>query len=362
MENKFMPKPSPKSDKTTKAVFIGLLVTLLFVIAGIAIFFAVNGSSKAAKGSNASGKSSSTLYSGSNAEDPLFKITLKTFGDNKEFLLVTPNPGQDRNMFNIVGVAGQYLVTQEYKGDESGKKNAKGDSLYKYDYYNIYVYDTEKPNQKPKQIDLLKLAKKAGDEDYLNQASLLLFMLNGQGYLQLPFGASSADPISNKKFLNLYSQKIEEMYIPTNSDTLETEFKYASVDISKTLAPFGLEMFRSATNGKDFDDRSKTPTGNLPALYYLSAKDRSLNMDNTNFAKEEKDAYEAVKTKHARIYSLPNKVTNEAWVNTLLHWMAPVGQDAYELPVNAFKPTKEEGKVKSYKELQSWNDNHIRKK
>ena len=85
-------------------------------------------------------------------------------------------------------------------------------------------------------------------------------------------------------------------------------------------------------------------------------------MDNTNFAKEQKDAYEAVKTKHARIYSLPNKVTNETWVNALLHWMAPVGQDAYELQVSAFKPTNEECKVKSYQELQSWNDNHIRKK
>lgn len=95
MENKFMQKSTPKSDKTTKAVFIGLLVALLFVIAGIAIFFAVNGSSKSAKGSIASGKTSSTLYSGSNAGDPLFKITLKTFGDNKEFLLVTPNPGHD---------------------------------------------------------------------------------------------------------------------------------------------------------------------------------------------------------------------------------------------------------------------------
>lgn len=83
MENKFMQKSTPKSDKTTKAVFIGLLVALLFVIVGIAIFFALNDSSKSAKGSNASGKSGSTLYSGSNAEDPLFKISLKTFGDNK---------------------------------------------------------------------------------------------------------------------------------------------------------------------------------------------------------------------------------------------------------------------------------------
>lgn len=180
MENKFVKKPTSKGDKSTKIVFIGLLVALLFIIAGTAIFFAVNSSSKATKGSAASSKSRTTVYSGSNAEDPLFKITLKTFGDNKEFLLVTPNPGHDRNMFNIVGVAGQYLVTQEYKGGESGKKNAKGETLYKYDYFNIYMYDTEKPNQKPKQIDLLKLAKKAGDEDYLNQASLRLFMLNEQ--------------------------------------------------------------------------------------------------------------------------------------------------------------------------------------
>ena len=42
------------------------------------------------------------------------------------------------------------------------RKNAKGETLYKYDYFNIYMYDTEKPNQKPKQIDLLKLAKSWG--------------------------------------------------------------------------------------------------------------------------------------------------------------------------------------------------------
>lgn len=41
MENKFVKKPTPKGDKTTKIVFIGLLVALLFVIAGTAIFFAV---------------------------------------------------------------------------------------------------------------------------------------------------------------------------------------------------------------------------------------------------------------------------------------------------------------------------------
>ena len=134
-------------------LFYRSLSGIVFVIAGTAIFFAVSGSSKSAKGSASSSKSSTTVYSGSNAEDPLFKITLKTFGDNKEFLLVTPNPGHDRNMFNILGVAGQYLVTQEYKGDVSGKKNAKGETLYKYDYFNIYMYDTEKPNQKPKQIE-----------------------------------------------------------------------------------------------------------------------------------------------------------------------------------------------------------------
>lgn len=318
MENKFVKQPTPKGDKSTRIVFIGLLVALLFIIAGTAIFFAVNSSSKANKGPAASSKSRTTVYSGSNAEDPLFKITLKTFGDNKEFLLVTPNPGHDRNMFNIVGVAGQYLVTQEYKGGESGKKNAKGETLYKYDYFNIYMYDTEKPNQKPKQIDLLKLAKKAGDEDYLNQASLRLFMLNEQAYLQMPFGASSADFVSNKKYLNLKTQKIEEMNIPANSNTLDSELDYANVDMRKTLEPFGLEMWPGATNGKDLDYPTETPIASLPALYYISEKDRSLNMDSTNFAKEHKDAYEAIKTKHARIYTIPSKINNETWFLTPL--------------------------------------------
>lgn len=62
-----------------------------------------------------------------------------------------------------------------------------------------------------------------------------------------------------------------------------------------------------------------------------------------------------------RIYTIPRKIDNETWFNTLLHWMAPEGQDAYELPVRAFRPTKEERKVKSYQELQTWNDNHIKK-
>ena len=49
-------------------------------------------------------------------------------------------------------------------------------------------------------------------------------------------------------------------------------------------------------------------------------------MDSTNFAKEHKDAYEAIKTKHARIYTIPSKINNETWFNTLLHWMAPEGR------------------------------------
>ena len=130
----------------------------------------------------------------------------------------------------------------------------------------------------------------------------------------------------------------------------------------KKLEPFGLEMWPDATNGKDLDYPRETPIASLPALYYISEKDRSLNMDSTNFAKEHKDAYESIKTKHARIYTIPSKVNNETWFNTLLHWVAPEGQDAYELPVRAFRPTQEEGKVKSYQELQTWNDNHIRKK
>ena len=61
MENRFVKKPTPKGDKTTKIVFIGLLVALLFIIAGTAIFFAVNSSSKATKGSSASSKSSTKI-------------------------------------------------------------------------------------------------------------------------------------------------------------------------------------------------------------------------------------------------------------------------------------------------------------
>lgn len=188
MENKFVKKPTPKGDKTTKIVFIGLLVALFFVIVGIAIFLSINSSDsrKEAKSSASSSKSSSTVNSGSKVERDFLEITLKTFGDNQEFLLVTPKPGQESNMNDIVGVAGQYLITQEYKGELSDKKNAKGGRLYKYDYFNIYLYDTEEPNQKPKKIDILKLAKNAGDEDYLNEPTRKLLMFNNQSYLQMP--------------------------------------------------------------------------------------------------------------------------------------------------------------------------------
>ncbi len=52
--------------------------------------------------------------------------------------------------------------------------------------FNIYLYDTEEPNQKPKKIDILKLAKNAGDEDYLNEPTRKLLMFNNQSYLQMP--------------------------------------------------------------------------------------------------------------------------------------------------------------------------------
>ena len=45
-------------------------------------------------------------------------------------------------------------------------------------------------------------------------------------------------------------------------------------------------------------------------------------MDNTNFAKEQKEAYEAVKTNHARIYTRPSKIDNEIWLNTFyIGWL-----------------------------------------
>ena len=364
MENKFMPKPTPKSDKTTKIVFISLLVALLFVIVGIAIFLSINSSDsrKATKSLASSSKSSSTVYSGSKVERAFLEITLKTFGDNQEFLLVTPKPGQESNMYDIVGIAGQYLVTQEYKGEVSGKKNAKGGRLYKYDYFNIYLYDTENPNQKPKKIDILKLAKNAGDEDYLNEPTLKLVMLNNQSYLQMPFGASVTDFTANKKYLNLQTQEIEEMNIQSNTNNLEMEFFYAHVDKAKTLEPFGLEMWQSGGNGKYDNSTTYSSPAGLPALYCILKNGRDLNMDNTNFAKEQKEAYEAVKNNHARIYTRPSKINNETWLNTFLHWLAPEGEDAYVLAVHSYSPTHEEGKVKSYQELQSWNDNHIRKK
>ena len=361
MGNKFVKKPTPKGDKTTKIVFIGLLVALLFVIAGTAIFFAVSGSSKATKGSASSSKSSSTVNSGSKVERDFLEITLKTFGDNQEFLLVTPKPGQESNMNDIVGVAGQYLITQEYKGELSDKKNAKGGRLYKYDYFNIYLYDTEEPNQKPKKIDILKLAKNAGDEDYLNEPTRKLLMFNNQSYLQMPFGASVADFTANKKYLNLQTQEIEEMNIQSNTNNLEMEFFYAHIDKAKTLEPFGLEMWKSGGYGKDDDSTTYSSPGSLSALYCIAENGSDLNMDNTNFAKEQKEAYEAVKTNHARIYTRPSKIDNETWLNTFLHWLAPEGEDAYELAVHSYSPTHEEGKVKSYQELQTWNDNHYRK-
>ena len=108
-------------------------------------------------------------------------------------------------------------------------------------------------------------------------------MLNEQAYLQMPFGASSADFASNKKYLNLKTQKIEEMNISANSNTLYSELDYANVDMRKTLEPLGLEMWPGATNGKDLDHPTETPIASLPALYYISEKDRSLNMDTVSY-------------------------------------------------------------------------------
>lgn len=41
--------------------------------------------------------------------------------------------------------------------------------------------------------------------------------------------------------------------------------------------------------------------------------------------------------------------------------MALEGEYAYELAIHSYSLTHEEGKVKSYQGLQTWNDNHFRK-
>ena len=71
---------------------------------------------------------------------------------------------------------------------------------------------------------------------------------------------------SNKKIPQSQNAKIEEMNIPANSNTLDSELDYANVDMRKTLEPLDLEMWPGATNGKDLDHPRETPIASLPAL------------------------------------------------------------------------------------------------
>ena len=85
-------------------------------------------------------------------------------------------------------------------------------------------------------------------------------------------------------------------------------------------------MWTGATNGKDLDHPSETPIASLPALYYISEKTEASIWIVPTLPKSKRMLMKLIKTKHARIYTLPSKINNETWFNTLLHWMAPEGQ------------------------------------
>ena len=153
------------------------------------------------------------------------------------------------------------------------------------------------------------------------------------------------------------------MNIPANSNTLDSELDYANVDMRKTLEPFGLEMWPGATNGRDLDHPTETPIASLLCSFIT-------------FLKKTEASIWIVPTLPKSIRMLmkrlrPNMLGSTAFQARLT--MKP-GSIPYSIGwhLKARMPTsyrlghldrlRKKGKVKSYQELQTWNDNHIRKK
>ena len=252
-------------------------------------------------------------------------------------------------------MGGSYLVTEAYEGTELQDKSTSSGKSYQFETYNLYIYDTNQPNKKPRKVDLVKLAKDSDKSYVFRESDARVVHHNGKGYVEMPFGPKGSSIIFDKIYYNLETGKLEEGDFVSSLKTLESQMSLAHIDLRESLKPFGLWTISASLNA---EDDASAPVASQPSLYYLGqGLDGPVNLAGTNMVKEYPEVAQALAEDQARVYTRPNLINQETWFNTFLHWLAPEGQEAYGLSVKSFSPY-DEGTIHSYKELEDWNSAH----
>lgn len=262
-------------------------------------------------------------------EDPAPKVkSIQSFGADRQYVSI----GLDRNYITgNVGMTQNYFVTASYKYRVDAKANElkidKGESLI------ITTYDLNTSNFKKKTFDLLPILLKDGINHQIIELAPITY--KGKDYLKLTYYTTNF--------------KAATIWYDMESERVESA---KSRDYQIVYGGFGKEY-----DNFDFPSRIRSDYGMfIGKLNLNSAYQKAKNLEDTNLALELPKVAENLSNGEI-LFARPAQVSPEEWFNTVLHWLAPKGQEIMEVYAKDIK-TGEKTQIKSYADFEEWKKVH----
>ncbi|MGQ7463022.1 hypothetical protein ACTGZQ_11075 [Streptococcus suis] len=188
----------------------------------------------------------------------------------------------------------------------------------------------------PLEVDLVALAQKHGINRFTNDS---LWASPEGYYLRLDTANSGGEEyLYNIDTEELVKAADSSIQFPVNEAQNKANDAIREADIGSTIG----QRF-------DFSVWDNSLSGGEDSLALLSG---------TNFLKEEPELAKILTEGQGELWVREEGYDPEEWINTLLHWFAPEGQEVLEVYASDHK-TGERTVVRSYAEYEAWAQEHL---
>lgn len=270
---------------------------------------------------------------------------LRFYGANKEFVLVQRQEFGHLIWGRPISMSqGQLInVTITHRADA----RANYEKLEPNEKVIISSYELEDDSLKKEEYDLIPLLKNHGFVGQMIAVTAVTYQ--GKDYLKVRYELENEEAPKHSKSAsgNIYEEKlydVENDRLLDYPDDMPSSYRWDTLvylGLSDSgLIDYGTENFDLFIGAYAIND------------LYREAKDLS----GTNLYVEEPELAKAFEEGYA-LYVRPDRISDEAYFNKVIHWFAPAGQEVLELYTKD-KETGEKTLITSYADYVKWAEAH----
>lgn len=267
---------------------------------------------------------------------------LRFYGENKEFVLVQRQEFGHLIWGEPISMSEGRLinVTITHRADA----RANYEKLEPNEKVIISSYELEDDSLKKEEYDLIPLLKNHGFVGQMIAVTAVTYQ--GKDYLEIWYELENEEAPKSSKYP---SKPIRELKLyDVENDRLLDYPEDINRDDSQLNISFSETGIKSYSN-ENFDISIRDYVVN----YFY---DKSKNFSGTNLYLEEPELAKAFEEGYA-LFVRPDRISDEAYFNKVIHWFAPAGQEVLELYAKD-KETGEKTLITSYADYVKWAEAH----